>query len=306
MNETFKGILQGLLSGMLWGLDTSLNAFILTLTPFIILDPQLLPSALLLAFLHDFFSAILLTGSSIFNRDKWKFSTIFTSKSTYFVMIAALFAGPIGMRAYLYAVDSIGAGLSATISALYPALAAVLGVVFLKDYLPKRGWLGLSLVILATVILGYSHFSVSSGLLFGILSAFVCVVGWASESVITAYGMKDDLTPKQALLIRQWTSSIAYLGFMFVEGDVSYSLSVVLSSQTSFIIILLAMIGTFSYLCYYSAINKIGPVKATGMNVTYSIWTVIFSLFIFGGNLDIKLVICGIFIIIGTLFVIKN
>lgn len=307
MNGIFNGVLQGLLSGMLWGLDTSLNALVLSLEPFIKIDSHVLSSTLLLVFFHDFFSAVLLTADVFFRREKKTLFTVIRSKSTYFVVIAALFAGPVGMSAYIYAVNSIGASLTATISAFYPALAAILAATFLKDYLTKKGWFGLSLVVSSALILGYSHFSVLNSLLLGVLAAFTCAIGWASESVITAYGMKDDLTPKEALIIRQWTCCLAYLGLMFASQEqVLYSLSIVLSSQTIFIIFSVAVIGTFSYLCYYSSIDKVGPARATGMNVTYSIWTVIFSLFIFGGTLDIKLVVCGILIIIGTLFVIKR
>lgn len=305
MNETPKGVIQGLLSGMFWGFGTSLNAFILTLIPFVGRDSQL-SSVLLLAFLHDFFSATLLIVGFLLRGEKHLFLSILNSRSLYFVIVSALFAGPIGMVAYLFAVDSLGSGLAATISAFYPAVAAILGAVFLKDHLTKKGWWGLSLIMLAVMVLGYSHFSLLNSLFFGLAAAFICVGGWASESVITAYGMKDDLLPKQALLIRQCSSSVAYLVLMSLEIDVYYDLLTVFSSQIIVIVAFWAVIGTLSYLCYYSAINKIGPVKATGMNVTYSIWTVIFSFFIFGGNLDIKLVICGVMIIIGTLFVVKN
>ena len=306
MTETLSGVLQGLLSGMLWGLDTSLNALVLTLNPLILDDPRLISSALLLAFFHDFFSAIFLAGDIVLRQKEKLFIAILRNKSTYFVAFSALFAGPIGMQAYLYAVNSIGSGLTATISAIYPALAALLGAIFFKDYLTKRGGFGLSLVILAVIVLGAGQLDISNNLFWGMIAAFLCAGSWAAESIIIAYGIKEKLQPKQALLIRQWTCCLAYLGFMSFEGNISYSLSIIFETQIIFLILAVAMIGTMSYLCYYSAIDKVGPVKATGMNVTYSIWTAIFSLFIFGGNLDIKLVICGMLIIIGTLFVIKN
>lgn len=306
MTETLSGVLQGLLSGMLWGLDTSLNALVLTLNPLTLDDPRLISSALLLAFFHDFFSAIFLAGDIVLRQKEKLFIAILRNKSTYFVALSALFAGPIGMQAYLYAVNSIGSGLTATISAIYPALAALLGAIFFKDYLTKRGGFGLSLVILAVIVLGAGQLDISNNLFWGMIAAFLCAGSWAAESIIIAYGIKEKLQPKQALLIRQWTCCLAYLGLMSFEGNISYSLSIIFETQIIFLILAVAMIGTMSYLCYYSAIDKVGPVKATGMNVTYSIWTAIFSLFIFGGNLDIKLVICGMLIIIGTLFVIKN
>ncbi|HFI0092888.1 TPA: DMT family transporter [Streptococcus suis] len=306
MKISLRGNLQGLLSGMFWGLDTSLNSLILLMVPFVVEDSKLLSSTLLLAFLHDFFSACFLTIDLSIKGCLKNTIQILKTRSAYFVMIAAVFAGPLGMRAYLFAVEKLGAGLTATISAIYPAVAALLGMIFLKDYLTRKGWFGLALTILAVIFLGYSGFSQIEELFIGSLAALLCVIGWASESVITAYGMKEDILPKQALFIRQWTSSLVYLLFMIIEGDVVYSLATVFSSQSILFIICLSVIGTLSYLFYYSAIDTIGPVRATGLNVTYSIWTVIFSLFLFGGQLDIKLIFSSIVIVIGTLFVLKN
>ncbi|BBA92991.1 DMT family transporter [Streptococcus ruminantium] len=301
-----KGTIQGLLSGMFWGLDTSLNGFVLTLVPFILLDSRLISGALLLAFFHDLISAVLLTISLGVKGKLGGIGSLLQKRSSQFVMLASLFAGPLGMRAYLSAVELLGSSLTATISATYPALAAILGAIFLKDRLNKRGWLGLGLTILAVIILGYTNSTPFNNLFWGVLVVSLCVFGWAAESVITAYGMKDDILPEQALFIRQWTSSIVYLFFMFFEGDIFYSLTQVLTSVSIVLIIILATIGTLSYLFYYSAIDSIGPVKATSLNVTYSLWTVIFSLFLSGGNLEMKLIACGFLIIVGSSLIIKN
>lgn len=306
MTSKVKGTVQGLLSGMFWGLDTALNGVVLTLAPFIFTDNRLVSGALLLAFFHDFISALLLTVGMGVRGELKGLVSLLRKRSAHFVILAALFAGPLGMRSYLIAVDLIGSSLTATISAMYPAVAAVLGAVFLKDYLNKRGWFGLALTILAIIILGYTNLSSFNSLFWGVLAALLCVFGWASESVITAYGMKEDISPKQALLIRQWTSSLAYLMFMFFEGQIVYSLSQVVTSASMLLLVALATIGTLSYLCYYSAIDTIGPVKATGLNVTYSIWTVVFSIFLLGGFVDIRLIICGILIIVGSSLVIKS
>ncbi|MEY8462820.1 DMT family transporter [Streptococcus merionis] len=304
--QKMKGAFLGLLSGMFWGLDTVLNGYVLTLMPFILTDKRLISATLLLAFCHDFISAIMLTIGLIVKGKLDNLDTLLKKRSSHFVMIAALFAGPIGMRAYLVAVESIGASLTATISATYPAVAAILGAVFLKDYLNKKGWFGLSLVILAIIVLGFSDLTSIDHFFLGGITALISVFGWASESVITAYGMKDDILPEQALAIRQWTSSIAYFALMCLDGDVLYSLIQVVISRNLMPILLLATVGTLSYLFYYLAINKIGPVKATGLNVTYSIWTVIFSILIMEHGIDLKLMISGLFIIIGVSLIVKN
>ena len=71
-------------------------------------------------------------------------------------------------------------------------------------------------------------------------------------------------------------------------------------------IIITALIGTLSYIFYYRAIDSIGPVKATGLNVTYSIWAIIFEILFVGNEITLKLLICAILIIIGSTMVSKD
>lgn len=306
MSSYRKGVISGLLSGVFWGLDTALNSWILLALPFSLVDQRLVAPSLLLAFFHDVFSAIWLTfrqglkGELIATIKKIKF------KSSLFVVIASLFGGPIGMRAYLYAIDSIGAGYTASISAIYPIIAAVLGAFLLKDYLTRKGWIGLFLSVTAIMILGYSQLSsLNTQAIIGFIAACICVGGWAAESVICAYGMRSDILPVEALFIRQWTSSFIYFILIVLGGNPIFNIYSVLSQPIVLIIFFLALIGTVSYLCYYKSIDTIGPVKATGMNVTYSVWAILFSILLFGGDFDIKLLISSILIIAGTVLISK-
>lgn len=306
MKNSAKGMFYGLGSGMLWGLDTTLNSLVLMSAPFILDDSRLISAALLLAFFHDFIAALIISTDLVVRRQLPDTLRAIKTKSAIFVTIAALFAGPLGMRSYIYAVETIGSGLTATISALYPAVATILGAIFLKDYLNRRGWLGLSLIVIAIIIIGYTNVNLSQTILPGTLAALLCVFGWASESVITAYGMKEDISPKQALFIRYWVSSLNYLLMMVVEGDIFYSLVSVATSSSFGLLLLMAAVGTLSYLCYYSAINEIGPVKSTGLNVSYAIWTSIFAVVLLGESIEQRLFICGGLIILGSTLMMKE
>lgn len=306
MKNSVKGMFLGLSSGMLWGLDTALNSLVLMSAPFISADSRLISAALLLAFFHDFIAALLISTDLVVRRQLSDTLLAMKTKSAFFVSIAALFAGPLGMYSYIYAVEAIGSGLTATISALYPAVATILGAIFLKDYLNRRGWLGLSLIIIAVIIIGYTNIGLVQKILPGIMAALLCVFGWASESVITAYGMKEDVSPKQALFIRYWVSSLTYLLMMVVEGDIFYSLVSVATSSSFGLLLLMAAVGTLSYLCYYSAINEIGPVKSTGLNVSYAIWTSIFAVVLLGESIEQRLFVCGGLIILGSTLMMKE
>ena len=189
----------------------------------------------------------------------------------------------------------------------YPAAGAFFSYVFLKVKLSKKGWLGLCLSIISIIILGYSpsgNHIVNFPL--GFTSALVCVLGWSLESVICAYGMKDDITPKEALAIRQITSSVVYLFIViFIINSGAFALEAI-TSKSMLYMTATALIGTLSYICYYTGIDSIGPVKATGLNITYSIWAMIFSMIILGGDFSLKLVFCSLLIICGSVLVSKD
>lgn len=302
------GISSGVASGILWSIDTVLTGVLLKSTPFISTSQAIMIAPIISAFLHDTFSSLWMVIYSIMKGELLKTLKLLKTRSGKYVCVAALFGGPIGMAAYLLAINYIGPGITATISSIYPAMAAFFSYLFLKEKLSKSGWIGLSLSVISLIILGYNPAQTEPrNFLMGFVFAMICVLGWSLESVICAYGMKDDeVSPTQALQIRQLVSAIVY-GIIIVPlvGGFGITKSV-MSSNIVWIIPIVALIGTLSYICYYNAIDTIGPVKATGLNITYSIWAIIFEVIFLSGIITIKLVICTILIIIGSIMVSKN
>ncbi|MDU1540076.1 MAG: EamA family transporter [Paeniclostridium sordellii] len=172
----------------------------------------------------------------------------------------------------------------------------------------KRAFAGLILSILSVIILGYSPDKIANrNFLLGFLSALVCVLGWSLESIICAYGMKDDeISSTQALQIRQFVSSVFY-GILIIPiiGGVGL-FKIAITSNVAILICFIALIGTASYMFYYKAIDRIGPVKATGLNITYCVWAIIFGIVILGNSITLKLIVCSVLIIIGSIMVSKN
>lgn len=301
------GVVSALSSGALWGLDTTISGLILMMSPYISINETIFLAPVIAAFLHDFSSAIWMTIFSIIKKDFRHTIALLRTRSGKFVAIAALFGGPIGMMGYLIAISNIGPGYTAAISAMYPAAGAFFSYIFLGVKLSKKGWLGLSMSIVSIIILGYSP-DTSNVVNFplGFIAAIVCVVGWSLESVICAYGMKEDVSPKEALTIRQMTSSVVYLLIvLFIIKGGTFTVEA-LTSKSMIYMVLTALVGTLSYICYYTGIDTIGPVKATGLNITYSIWAMIFSMIILGGQFSLKLVLCSLLIIFGSVLVSKD
>ena len=303
-NKERSGIIAGLLSGILWGADTHYNGVILMMLPFTLVDPRLAGAALLLALFHDGFSALMMTGELVRQGQLKQTFKQLTSKSSFVVMLAAVLGGPMGMRAYLYAVDAIGAGLTASISSMYPVVAAFLGMLILKEKITKPVWIGLGLAVLAVLGVSLSgDMMQSNAQLIGFLVAFLSVVGWSLESVICSIGMKEDLNPKQALWIRQCVSTLVYLGFITFESDLVYSVTAVMSQPVLWLILGVAVLGTLSYLNFYRAIDTIGPVKATALNISYAIWAIVFSILLGGAEFNPILLLSAALMIVSSVLV---
>ena len=75
----------------------------------------------------------------------------------------------------------------------------------------------------------------------------------------------------EALLIRQVTSFLSYLVIVLFSH---HSFAEVANGQLLGLLIIFAACNMISYLAYYIAINRLQPAKATGLNVSYVVWTV--------------------------------
>lgn len=303
-----RGLFSGVISGALWGLDTALTGIILSRSPFIETQKAILLAPFVSAFLHDMFSSLWMFLYIIVTKQVKQVIKAIKTRSGKYICIAALFGGPVGMAAYLLAIKYIGAGYTASISAIYPAIGAFWAYLFLKEKLSKRSFLGLMISISSVIILGYSPDRIeNSNYLLGFGLALICVLGWSLESVICAYGMKEDeVGPTQALQIRQLVSALFYAIIIIPIIGATGLAREAITSNVSILIGVTALVGTGSYIFYYTAIDSIGPVKATGLNITYCIWAIIFDIVILENSITLKLIICSILIIIGSIMVSKN
>ena len=292
----------GLLSGILWGLDTVLLGIALKMFSFISTQQALFLAPFVSSFLHDLFSSIWMVIYMMLKKQISNTITATKTRSGKFIMLGAILGGPIGMTGYIFSIKYIGAAYTAIISSLYPAVGAFFSVIFLKEKLKVSTIIGLFLSILGIMILGYVPNSEVNNLVIGILFALMCVIGWASEAVICAYGMKEEeITPEQSLQIRQLTSAVIY-GFLIIPiiSGIKFTTEIAVTAE-GLLILLTAFTGTASYVCYYKGIHKIGSTSAMALNITYSAWAIIWGFILLGNGIDLKSVICCLMIIIGSI-----
>ena len=287
-----SGISFGLFSGLFWGLGLTISAYIFSLynvSPFVV------------AFVHDFISIFILAAILLIKYKKIDFK-IFTNIRNISVIIGALLAGPIGMQCNLYAVKYIGGGLTSSITAVYPAVSVILAIVFLKHKVSKKTIVGIALIIAGIFAQSYTSEQVNSFYI-GFLFALICAVAWGSESVLSSYAMSNNLTEIETLLIRQVTSFLAYLVIVLFKG---FSVTEVADVKLEGLIFIFVLSNMVSYILYYMSINRLKTAKATGLNVSYVVWTVVFSAIFLGIGLSTLVIITSLVIMLGVYIIIKD
>ncbi|AQW88387.1 choline transporter [Campylobacter pinnipediorum subsp. caledonicus] len=187
----------GLLSGVFWGADT----YILSLTTI---------NSLILAFIHDFFSFIIVFIFILANkRFLYQLKSI-NLNGTKIVIIASFFGSFVGMGSFIMSIKYIGVSAS-ILSALYPLIGVIFSKIILKEKLSKIASIGFMISILSTMctsIVLYNDIEFNSyGILFGLLCAF----GWGMECVIINLALKEHIHPISIVFIRQFTSSILFM-----------------------------------------------------------------------------------------------
>ena len=296
-------MITGLMAGVLWALDTVILGIALMMTPFVSTEQAVFLAPFVSTFLHDACSSIWMLIYMGIKKQYKNVIRALKTRSGKFIILGALLGGPIGMSGYVAAIKYIGPAYTAIISALFPALGAVLSYIFLKEKMSIVQILGLIVSIVGIIVLGYTPGgNVISNFALGFGCAILCCVGWASEAVICAYGLKDpDITDEQALQIRQLTSAIFYgVVILTVIKGWGFTVSLIPTNCMS-IILLSALFGTASYVCYYKAIATIGASKSMALNITYSAWSIVFSVILLRTLPDIKSIICGVIIVCGSL-----
>lgn len=291
------------MSGLLWGLDTVILGIALSMSPFIGTAEAIAFASIASSFLHDAFCAIWLFLYMAIRRRLGDTLKALKTRSGKVVMLGALLGGPLGMTGYVVAIDNIGPGYTAIISAFYPAFGALLSFIILKERMSAKQLVAFAFALVGVMVMGYASSESSDGGngLIGLAGALVCVMGWGSEAVLCAWGMRDDAVDNEtALQIRETTSALVYALFVLpIFGAWAFTIEAIPSLGTG-VVGLAALAGATSYLFYYKGISLIGAARGMALNISYSAWAVLFGLILLGSIPGVLEIVCCIVIICGT------
>lgn len=294
----------GLVSGILWALDTTILAIALSMVPFIGTVEAIAFASIVSSFLHDAFCAIwLFIYMGIRGRLKDTVAALKT-KSGKVIIVAALLGGPIGMTGYVVAINNIGPAYTAMTSAFYPAFGALMAMIFLKERMQLKQFIALlvalcGILLMGTESLGSTEFGDP---VIGWIGAIACVVGWGSEAVMCTWGMRGFAVDNEtALQIRETTSALVYaIVVLPAFGAWTFAASAIPSFATG-VVALSALMGATSYLFYYKGMSIIGAAKGMALNITYSAWAVVFGFVILETAPSILQIVCCVLIMGGTI-----
>jgi drug/metabolite transporter (DMT)-like permease len=302
-----KGIAHSLVSGITWGMDAVLLGYVMSQYPYNDTAASLIVAPLVGACIHTGLSALFSVLYNIFTGKLREFGRCLFSKAGFLIIISALCSGPLAMSGYLLSINMSGASYAAVITSTYPAIGAVLAVVFLKEKLNKRVWLGVALCVIGAVITGYVAPTgvVSSSFYIGLLCAIVAAIGWGLEGVFGAYAM-DVVDPEIAISVRQTASFVMYLvGVLpFIKGFNMFFAALTAPSMLVFVIT--GIVCSVSYITWYLGLSMTGVGRAMALNITYSLWTIVITWFIYGVTASFNLIFGCLVIVFGAILVSGN
>lgn len=297
-------MISGILAGILWGLDTVILGVALSMSTFVSAEQAIVLAPFVSTFIHDFCSSVWMLLYMGIKKQYRNILRAVKTRSGKFIILGALLGGPIGMSGYVAAINYIGPAYTAIISSMFPALGAFLSYIFLKEKMSPIQLCGLAVSILGVIVLGYIPGGADEmkNIVLGFGCAILCCIGWASEAVICAYGLKDpDITDEHALQIRQLTSA-AFYGVVILTVIKGWGFTIEAAKTPALAVILAsALFGTASYVFYYKAIVGIGASKAMALNITYSAWAIVFAFLLLHTLPDLKSVVCGFAIVAGAI-----
>ena len=241
--------------------------------------------------INDTCSAFWAIGNAVIKGKFKDFLRTINTKPGRILIGAALIGGPIAGTAYVIALQMAGP-IIVPISALCPAIAAILGKILYKQEITKRMTVGILICVFASFLIGSTGFSggLSTTFFLGIFIALIAALGWGFEGCVAGYASAM-VDPQIGICIRQLTSGIANLFIVvpvmgMLAGDMGISFDLVVQAFTSgpaMIWFILSGLLTFmTFMAWYAGNSMCGAGLGTACNGTYSFFAPFFCYLILG------------------------
>ncbi len=297
-----KGVTVAILSGMCYGLY---SAFLtLGMSNGVWVDWYGANTAALSAFvitymlgalgsaINDTISAVWCIGIAAAKGKLGDFGRSIRTKPGKVMIAAALIGGPISSTAYVVALQMAGS-IVIPITALCPAIGAILARILFKQKLNARMMFGIAICFAASFMIGSTSLGgdAPEGLMLGMLIAFIAAFGWGLEGCIAGYGTSM-IDYEIGITIRQSISGLSNLIILLpIMGLISGGgiglpfklVSQAASSGDAMIwFVVSAFFAVFAYSLWYKGNSMCGAALGMACNGAYSFWGPFFLWLILG------------------------
>lgn len=219
------------------------------------------------------------------------FRTIKTKPGAVMIF-AALIGGPIASTAYVVSLQMAGS-IIIPITALCPAIGAILGRVLFKQGLNARMMGGIAICFLASMMIASTSMGgdAPEGRALGMIIAFIAALGWGIEGCVAGYGTSM-IDYEIGITIRQCTSGLTNLiilvplwgilsgGGIGLAGELIGNVVTDMPSLIFFIISGFASV--YAYSLWYKGNSMCGAALGMACNGAYSFWGPFFIWIVLG------------------------
>lgn len=298
MKTQQKGVVCGLASGLTWAIYTvliyellnpyagctggidSMHGIILIVT-----------SALVIG-IFESCGALVIELSYLRKLHRFKeFLKILFSKDGFGIIPAVIFSGLLGAVPYSIA-SSFSTSVAGTISAAFPAIGAIVAVIWFKEKLTPLKFIGIILCIVGTGIM----YGLATGTVpfFVYLISIICAIGYAMEGCFGYNMMRSDVHSSVAVALRRVYAILLNLILVVIISLLTHNFHYVFEFISNFTVNsdvypwLAGMEGNWlffalvfflgagcngaSYIFWYYSFNFSGVATAQVLNITYGIF----------------------------------
>lgn len=236
-------------------------------------------------------SAVWAAGFAAFKGKMGDFARSLNSRPGRNLVIASLVGGPISTSAFVIGLQMAGS-IVVPITALCPAIGAILGRVLYKQKLSPRMIFGICLCLLAAFLIGLTAVEPDAPpqMLLGILIASVAAFGWGFEGCIAGYGTAV-VDYEIGILIRQVVSGLSGLIiltplFAMIGGDVGLSFTLFAQAVTSAEAMPWFLVSSFfclfAFSLWYKGNAMCGTALGMACNGAFAFWGPFFTWIVMG------------------------
>lgn len=195
------------------------------------------------------------------------------------MMVGALIGGPFASTCYVIGLQKAGS-IVVPISALCPAIGAILARFWFKQELNARMMLGIAICFGASVMIAYPTLGgdAPEGMALGIFFGFLAAFGWGFEGCVCGYGTAL-IDSEVGITIRQVTSGLSnFIILVPLFGMISgggNTAALVTEAVTDGSIVWFACAGLAAYgafMFWYKGNSMCGAALGMSCNGTFSFW----------------------------------